>query len=100
MAKFNPGMNYQVIAFRINRLNNRALRKATKRFAQFFNVENDLEEVVACAEWWGYTMGNSPKFIFIVEDHSEYSKMAINSPDLWDLALESEPEQDTVKIIK
>tara|TARA_R110001606_G_scaffold54737_1_gene134021 strand:+ start:2563 stop:2994 length:432 start_codon:yes stop_codon:yes gene_type:complete len=100
MAKFNPGMTYQVVAVPVSRLNNRAMKLATKKFAKFFNIDNDLNEVVNCAEWWGYTMGNSPKFIFIVEDHSEYSKMAIDSPDLWDLALESDPEQNTVKIIK
>lgn len=100
MAKFNPGMGYQVIAIRINRLNTRAIKRATKKLAKFFNVDNSIEDVVSCAEWWGYTMGKSHKFIFVVEDHSDYSKMAINSPDLWDLALASEPEQDTVKIIK
>lgn len=100
MAKFNPGMGYQVVALPITRLNNRAMKKAIKTFANYFNVDHDLEEVVACAEWWGYTMGNSPRHIFIVEDHSEYAQMAITSPDLWDLAIESEPEQDTVLILK
>ena len=100
MNKFNPGLVYQVVAFPITRLNKRQHSKAIKRFAKFFNVDNDIEHVIACAEWWGYTFGNSRKYIFIVEDHSDYAKMAIESPELWDLALESDTEPETVLIIK
>ena len=98
--KFNPGMIYQVVAFPITRLSQRNVNKAIKRFSKFFNVDNDIEHVIACAEWWGYTFGNSRRYVFIVEDHSEYSKMAVEHPDIWDLALESETEPETVLIIK
>lgn len=100
MNKFNPGMPYQVVAFPIARLDNRNFRRAIKRFAKFFNVDNDVEHVIACAEWWGYTLGNSSRYIFIVEDYSEYSKIAYTSPELWDLALDTESEPETVLIIK
>lgn len=100
MTKFNPGRVSQVVAYPITRLNTRNMNKAIKAFAKFFNVDNDPEEVIACAEWWGYTFGTSRKFVFIVEDGSEFSKMAVQHPEMWDLALSSDHETDSVLLIK
>jgi len=99
MAKFNPGMQYQVVAVAVTRLDKRNTKRAVKKFAAFFNVNKDIEEVIVCAEWWGYSFGTSSRFMFIVETHSDYAKMAQNTPDLWDLAVESDTEPFTVLII-
>jgi hypothetical protein len=100
MAKFNPGRVPQVVAYPITRLNQRNINKAIKAFSKFFNVDNDLEEVVSCAEWWGYTFGSSRKFVFLVEDGSEFAKMAVQAPEIWDLALSTDQETDSVLLIK
>jgi hypothetical protein len=100
MPKFNPGQSPQVVAYPIRKLTKRALDRAVRRFAKYFNVDNDLEGVVACAEWWGYSMGNSHNYVFMVEDHSEYAKMALESSEMWDLAISTETDRTAVLILK
>ena len=97
--KFNPGLSPQVVAHPITKLTTRQLDRAIKRLAKYFNVDNDLEHVVGIAEYWGYSIGNSFKYVFVVEDHSEYSKMAFDSPEMWDLAITSETDPLAVQII-
>lgn len=98
--KFNPGLMPQVVAHPITRLSTRQVDRAMRKFAKYFNVDNDLEQVVACAEWWGYSVGNSFKYVFLVEDGSEYAKMAFTTPEMWDLAISNETDPQAVLIIK
>jgi hypothetical protein len=99
MPKFNVGLQPQVVAVPITKLSKRQLDRSIKKFAKYFNVDNDLEAVVACAEWWGYSMGNSFKYIFVVMDGSEYSSMAFETTEMWDLAISSETDPTVVQII-
>ena len=99
MPKFNVGLQPQVVAVPITKLSKRQVDKAVRKFAKYFNVDNDLESVVACAEWWGYSMGNSFKYIFVVMDGSEYSNMAFDTTEMWDLAISSETDPTVVQII-
>jgi hypothetical protein len=100
MSKFNPMLSPQVVAHPITKLSTRQVDRAIRKFAKYFNVDNTLEDVVAIAEYWGYSVGNSFNYVFLVEDHSEYSKMALETPEMWDLAIASETDSLTVKIIK
>lgn len=100
MPKFNPGVMPQVVAHPIRKLKRRQLDRAIRKFAKYFNVDNSLEEVVACAEWWGYAVGNSHRFVFLVDEQSEYGKMALSTPEMWDLAIANETDPNAVLIIK
>ena len=100
MSKFNPGLSPQVVAHPISKLSTRQVDRAIKRFSKFFGVDNTLEDVVAIAEYWGYSVGNSFNYVFLVEDHSEYAKMAFETPEMWDLAIASETDPTAVLIIK
>lgn len=99
-SKFNPGLMPQVVAHPISKLTTRQVDRAVKKFAKYFNVDNDLDHVVGIAEWWGYTMGNSHKYVFVFDEQSEYGKMAFETPEMWDLAISAETDPDAVLIIK
>lgn len=99
MPKFNVGLQPQVVAHPITKLSKRQVDRAVRKFAKYFNVDNNLESVVACAEWWGYSMGNSFKYVFVVMDGSEYSNMAFDTTEMWDLAISSETDPTVVQII-
>lgn len=99
MPKFNVGVQPQVIAHRITKLNKRQLDRAIRKFAKYFNIDNNLEAVVACGEWWGYSMGNSFQHVFVVLDGSEYSKMGFDTTEMWDLAISSETDPTVVQVI-
>jgi hypothetical protein len=100
MPKFNVGLQPQVVAHPITKLSKRQLDRSIRKFAKYFNVDNNLESVVACAEWWGYSMGNSFSYVFMLLDGSEYSNMAFESTEMWDLAIASETDPTVVQIIK
>lgn len=100
MSKFNPGLMPQIVAHPITKLTTRQLDRAIRKFAKYFNVDNDLDHVVSIAEWWGYTMGNSHKYVFVFDEQSEYGKMAFETPEMWDLAISSETDDQAVLIIK
>lgn len=99
MAKFNPGLQPQLVAHKINRLTTRQLDRAIKRFANYFNVDNDLEQVVACAEWWGYQIGNSHNYVFMVLENTEYNNIAWSDPEILDLAISAETDPAAVLFI-
>jgi hypothetical protein len=99
MSKFNPGLQPQMVAHKIRRLKTRQLDRAIRRFADYFNVDNDLEEVVACGEWWGYQMGNSHRYVFMVQDGSEYASIAWSDPELLDLAISNETDNRAVLLV-
>lgn len=96
MAKFNPGMQPQLVAHKITKLTTRQLDRAIKRFATYFNVDNDLEQVIACAEWWGYQVGNSHRYVFMVQEGTEYNTIAWADPEMLDLAISSETDPQAV----
>lgn len=97
--KFNPGLQPQLVAHRITKLSTRQLDRAIRRFAQYFNVDNDLEQVVACAEWWGYQVGNSHRYVFMVLEHTEYDSIAWSDPQMLDLAIDTETDPQAVLTI-
>lgn len=99
MNKFNPGLQPQLVAHRIRKLKTRQLDRAVKRFANYFNIDNDLEEVVACAEWWGYQIGNTERYVFMVLEHTEYNDIAWSDPAMLDLAISNETDNRAVKLI-
>ncbi len=99
MAKFNPGLQPQLVAHPISRLTTRQLDRAIKRFAKYFNVDNDLEQVVACAEWWGYQIGNSHNYVFMVLENTEYNNIAWSDPEILDLAISAETDTTAVLFI-
>lgn len=99
MSKFNPGLQPQLVAHKIGKLKRRQLDRAIKRFADYFNVDNDLEHVIACAEWWGYQIGNSHQYVFMVLEDTEYNTIAWSDPQMLDLAISSETDPNAVLII-
>lgn len=99
MRKFNPGYPPQVVAVPVRRLTRRNLDRAIKKLAKFFNVDNTLEHVSRFAEYHGYTLGSTDNFIFVVMDGSEFNDIAIENPEIWDLALRSEEDLEAVAII-
>jgi hypothetical protein len=100
MPKLNPGLMPQVVAHPIRKLTKRALDRAIRKFAKFLNVDPSLEDVVAAGQWWGYSIGNSHRYVFMVDDHSDYAKMALDSSEMWDLAISAETDKTAVLIIK
>ena len=99
MSKFNPGLQPQLVAHKIHRLRTRQLDRAIKRLANYFNVDNDLEQVVACAEWWGYQLGHTERYVFVVLDGTEYNTIAWADPDMLDLAIANETDTNAVLTI-
>jgi hypothetical protein len=99
MKKFNAGYTPQVVAIPIRKLTRRSLDRAIKKLARYFNVDNDLEHVSRFAEYHGYALGSNERFIFIVEEGSEFNDIAIENPEIWNLALLSEEDTDAVVMI-
>lgn len=97
--KFNPGLAPQVVAVPITKLTTRQLDRSIKKLAKFFNVDNSLEDVASIGEFHGYSLGSSRKFVFLVEDGSEFSNIAIDNPEIWDLAISSEDEPYAVVVL-
>jgi hypothetical protein len=99
MRKFNPGFPPQIVAVSVRRLTRRRLDRAIKKFARFFNVDNDLEQVSRFAEYYGYTLGTTENFVFIVLDGSEFNDIAIENPEILELAIHSEKDLEAVAIL-
>lgn len=97
--KFNPALAPQVVAVPITKLTTRQLDRAVKKLAKYFGVDNDLEHVSSIGEFHGYSMGSSRKFVFLVEEDSEFNTIAIDSPEIWDLAISSEDEPYAVVVL-
>lgn len=97
--KFNPGLAPQVVAVPITKLTSRQLDRAVKKLSAFFGVDNTLEDVASIGEFHGYSMGSSRKFVFLVEDSSEFNTIAIDNPEIWDLAISSEDEPYAVVVL-
>jgi hypothetical protein len=99
MRKFNPGYSPQVIAVPVSKLTRRNLDKAIKKLATYFNVENDLEQVARIAEYYGYSLATTDRFVFVIEDGSEFSDIAVEHATILELAIREEKDPRTVVIL-
>lgn len=99
MKKFNPGYAPQVVAVPVSRLTRRNLDLAIKKLARYFNVDNDLEQVARIAEYYGYSLATTDRFVFVIEDGSEFSDIAIEHSTIFELAIREEKDPRAVAIL-
>lgn len=97
--KFNPGYTPQVVAVPTRKLTRRGLDKAIAKLAKYFNVDNDLEHVARIAEYYGYSLGTTDHFVFVVLDGSEFASIAVEHGEIWDLTVRSEEDRRAVVIL-
>lgn len=98
MRKFNPGYPPQVVAVPVRRLTRMNMDKGIKKLAEYFGVDNDLEHVSRIAEWHGYSLGTTDRFVFVVEDGSEFADIAIQHSEILELALREETTDAVVML--
>lgn len=99
MSKFNPGLPAHVVAVPIRKLTRRQLRRAVRKMAKFFNVDNTVEDVAVVAEYFGYSMGSSSRFVFCVLEESRFNMIAIETPEIWDITIADEPDSRAVVVL-
>lgn len=99
MRKFNPARMPEVVAVKTRKITKRNLDKAVRKFAKFFNVDNDLDHVIDFARMFDMTFGTSDTFVFLVADDSGFDRIAINSPQIFDVAVIEENDRNVVVIL-
>lgn len=99
MRKFNPARMPEVVVVKANKVTRRALDKAVRKFAKFFNVDNDLDHVIDFARMFDMTFGTSDRFIFLVADDSSFDRIAIDNPQIFDLAVIEENDRNVVVVL-
>lgn len=99
MRKFNPAMCPDVIAIPTRRVTKRGLDRAVRKFAKFFNVDNDLDHVIEIGRMFDYSFGTSDRFVFLVADGSAFDKIAIDSPQFFDVAVIEESDCNVVVVL-
>ncbi len=99
MRKFNPARMPEVVAVKCKKITTRNLDKAVRKFARFFNVDSDLDHVIDFGRMFDMTFGTSDTFIFLVSDGSGFDRIAINSPQIFDVAVIEENDHDVVVVL-
>lgn len=100
MRKFNPARIPEVLAVKCTKITRRNLDKAVAKFAKFFNVDADLDHVIDFGRMFDMSFGTSDTFVFLVSDGSAFDKIAINSPQIFDVAVIEENDRDVVVVLK
>ena len=99
MRKFNPARMPEVVAVKCKKITTRNLNKAVSKFAKYFNVDNDLDHVIDLARMFDLSFGTSDTFVFLVADDSAFDRIAINSPQIFDVAVIEENDRDVVVVL-
>ena len=99
MRKFNPGYSPQVVAVPVSKLTRRNLDQAIKKLSRYFSVENDLEQVARVGEYYGYSLATTDRFVFLIEDGSEFSDIAVEHATILELAIREERDSRAVVIL-
>ena len=99
MRKFNPARMPDVVIVRTRKVTKRGLDRAVRKFAKFFNVDNDLEHVIDFARMFDMTFGTSDMFVFLVSDGSSFDRIAIKNPEIFDLAVIEEDDRNVVVVL-
>lgn len=99
MRKFNPARMPEVIAVPAGKKTRRAVDKAVRKFAKFFNVDATLEDVIDFAGLFEYEFAVSDRFILLVETESGFGRILYRSPKLLDLAVSSESDTAVVAVL-
>jgi hypothetical protein len=99
MRKFNAGLETQFVGVFIPNLKPRHFSMAVRKLTKFFNVDNTVEDLLAIAEWNGYTLGTTDTMIFVVADGSEYGEMALLTPSILELSVRNEHDKNVVVVL-
>jgi hypothetical protein len=99
MRKFNAGLETQAVVVFVKNMKSRNFSKALSKFARFFNVDDTLEDVIAIADWYGYTLGTADNMVFVVADGSEYGEMALLTPSILELSVRNEHDKNVVVVL-
>jgi hypothetical protein len=89
----------EVVAVKCKKVTTRNLDKAVRKFAKFFNVDNNLDHVIDFGRMFDMSFGTSDTFVFLVADDSAFDKIAINSPQIFDVAVIEENDRDVVVVL-
>lgn len=99
MRKFNAGLETQVVVVFVKNMKPKYFGRAISKLAKFFGVDDTLEDVIAIADWFGYTLGTSDNMIFVVADGTEYADMALLTPSILELSLRNEHDKNVVVVL-
>lgn len=99
MRKFNAGLETQFVGVFVKNLKPRYFNRAIRKLTRFFNVDNTLEDLLAVASWYGYSMGTSDTMVFVVADGSEYGEMALLTPSILELSVRNEHDTNVVVVL-
>lgn len=99
MRKFNAGLETQFVGVFIPNLKSRHFSMAIRKLTRFFNVDNTVEDLIAIADWYGFTLGTSDTMIFVVADDTEYGEMALLTPSILELSVRNEHDTNVVVVL-
>lgn len=99
-TRFNPAREYGVIVAPISKLNERNYNRALKRLARFLNVDPTTEDVSMFAELFNLSMVASSNYVSLVNEQSEYYAIAMETPSIFEHAIEADWKTEHITIIK
>ena len=97
--KFNPARMPEVVAVPTRKKTRRAVDKAVRKFAKFFNVDATFEDVIEFGGLFDYEFTTSGKFVLFIEANSGYDRIAMRSPEVLDLAIVNETDTAIVVVL-
>lgn len=98
-TRFNPAREYGVIVAPISKINERNYNRALKRLARFLNVDPTTEDVSMFAELFGLAMVTSTHYVSLVNEQSEYYAIALETPSIFEHAIEADWKTEHITII-
>lgn len=99
MRKFNAGLETQFVGVFIPNLKSRHFNTAVRKLTKFFGVDNTIEDLLAIAGYYGFTLGTSDTIIFVVADDTEYGEMALLTPSILELSVRNDHDMNVVVVL-
>ena len=99
MKKFNVGVSPDIVVVFIPNMRKRHFQRGVRKLCKFFNVDVSLEDLLAVASYYGYTVGTSDSMMFVVADGSGYGDMALLTPEILELSVRNDYDKNVVVVL-